>query len=729
MPLDTGRTWLRTPLVFALLSTVTMPLAAQTTSPASAQDAASQPDRNGDQDRKGGRDDRGAGAETASHSDIVVTARQASASILGSDTALQLYPQSIRIFDGQALDALNATRMNDVLDLAGGVTRQNDFGGLWDKYAIRGFAGDENAGPDILINRFGSNLGYNAPIDSATIERVEVLKGASAALSGRGEPGGSINIVTKAPLDHVQAETQFSLGSFNRVRATADVTGPITNTLAARLIGVAERHDSFRDYVDGERVLIAPSLSWTPSPTVRALYQAQYMRNDNVLDRGVVGVNGDARALDRSTFLGEPADGAITQKIFWQQGSLFADLGGGIGLEVGGSHRDGSLRGLGTMVDFGGRGVQPGGQVAGRDRRRHNFAWNDLSLRAELTATPYWLGIEHDLRIGVDRVRHALDFRLGRARGTPANPILLIDLFDPVYGQPLPEPPIALSRTASFRSESVYAQDVIRAGAFTLLLGARWNSFREDVDNRLTGNDALDTRDSGVTPRAALSWRASEHLTLYTSWGRSLRQNPSDGFATFSAERSRSAEVGLKFTLLDGALTGQGALFDMEKRNVLNPNAADPFVKTQIGRQRSRGAEVSATWSMPGSVYATGTYTYIDAEIRNDANAALIGSPLSNVPAHAGSLFVLKQLGPWGIGGGVTYVGSRAGDPFGTDYRLPAYTVARANLSYDIAPEVTIRADLDNLFDTYYISSSYANVWTTPGAPRNFRITLSTRFP
>ena len=122
-------------------------------------------------------------------------------------------------------------------------------------------------------------------------------------------------------------------------------------------------------------------------------------------------------------------------------------------------------------------------------------------------------------------------------------------------------------------------------------------------------------------------------------------------------------------------------------------------------------------------------YTYIDAEIRNDANAALIGSPLSNVPAHAGSLFVLKQLGPWGIGGGVTYVGSRAGDPFGTDYRLPAYTVARANLSYDIAPEVTIRADLDNLFDTYYISSSYANVWTTPGAPRNFRITLSTRFP
>ena len=53
-------------------------------------------------------------------------------------------------------------RLDDTIDLAGGVSRQNDFGGLWDKYAIRGFAGNENSGPDILINRFSSNLGFNA---------------------------------------------------------------------------------------------------------------------------------------------------------------------------------------------------------------------------------------------------------------------------------------------------------------------------------------------------------------------------------------------------------------------------------------------------------------------------------------------------------------------------------------------------------------------------------------
>ncbi|HKY80882.1 MAG TPA: TonB-dependent receptor plug domain-containing protein, partial [Sphingobium sp.] len=129
-------------------------------------------------------------------SGIVVTGlRESSASITGTGTDLQRYPQNVRVIDESAIRRLGAERLEDVIDLAGGVARQNDFGGLWDKYSIRGFAGDENTGPDILINRFGSNLGFSAPIDAATVERFEFLKGAAAALSGRGEPGGSLNIV------------------------------------------------------------------------------------------------------------------------------------------------------------------------------------------------------------------------------------------------------------------------------------------------------------------------------------------------------------------------------------------------------------------------------------------------------------------------------------------------------------------------------------------------------
>lgn len=56
------------------------------------------------------------------------------------------------------------------------------------------------------------------------------------------------------------------------------------------------------------------------------------------------------------------------------------------------------------------------------------------------------------------------------------------------------------------------------------------------------------------------------------------------------------------------------------------------------------------------------------------------------------------------------------------------YTIARADVSFELNDNFKLRFDLDNIFDTYYIANSYADVWTMPGAPRNWRVTLSGRF-
>ena len=252
---------------------------------------------------------------------------------------------------------------------------------------------------------------------------------------------------------------------------------------------------------------------------------------------------------------------------------------------------------------------------------------------------------------------------MDQARGRPGAPILTIDAFNPVYGQPLPVTTPFQDRHHSFRSESIYAQDLIRFGDFTALVGARWNNFRETMTNYLRGNLVLNTVDRGITPRAALTWSASPRFSLFTSWGQSLRLNPSDGISSFDAERSSSTEIGAKYSLFGGALTGQTALFTMIKRNVLNPNATDPFVKTQIGRQRSRGVETVADLHLTGGLTGTATYTYTDATVRNDKNAALIGTMLSNVPKHLAALDLHQRLGAVTVGGGVTHVGARNGDP------------------------------------------------------------------
>ncbi|MFY7857103.1 MAG: TonB-dependent receptor plug domain-containing protein, partial [Rubrivivax sp.] len=108
-------------------------------------------------------------------------------------------PQADLTLDAETLQASGATDLSRALDLSASVARQNNFGGLWNAFALRGFVGDENLPSNVLVNGFNAGRGFGGPRDLSGIESVEVLKGPRAALFGRGEPGGTVNLVTKRP--------------------------------------------------------------------------------------------------------------------------------------------------------------------------------------------------------------------------------------------------------------------------------------------------------------------------------------------------------------------------------------------------------------------------------------------------------------------------------------------------------------------------------------------------
>jgi iron complex outermembrane receptor protein len=657
---------------------------------------------------------------------IVVTgSREANAAINGLSIDPLLLPQNVRLLDDELIGRTGFTDLSQLFDLAGGVARQNSFGGAWDAYAIRGFSGDINQGPDLLVNRFTANRGFNARRDVATVGSFQVLKGPASALSGKGEPGGSINIVTKAPLDRFHVGGELSYGSFDTWRGVFDIGGPVGGGLMTRAIGVYQAGDSFRDFNRSDRLLFAPSLGWQIGERLRLLYQLEYNLVHFTHDRGLVAVGGDARALPRSRFLGEPNDGQITQRTAQHQGTLFLDLSDGVSIEAGIQYRDGALSGQST------HNASLVGTRLRRQLRIHDYDWQDLSGRVELSANGRFLGLDHQVRVGADAFSYDQRRIFHRFSPTAANPYD-IDIFNPVYGQPKPVAALNQDLLEQLRGKSVYVQDLLTLDdTFSLLLGLRHDWIRQDNINYRNGR--TDRQSPSVTsPRAAFTFAPSDRVSFYVSWGRSFRFNQGVDAASnpFRPERGEAWEGGAKYALLGRKLTGTVSLFRITKDNALVTDPANSGFSIAAGRARSEGVEADLNLTLGRSLTLTAVYAYTDAKVIEDTRPALVGSGLSNVPKHSGALYGFWQSqgdepGSFGMGAGLTYVGKRPGDDVGSRFRLDDYLTARLNLSYRLSPALTVHLDAENLFDRYYIESSYSDVWITPGAPRTIRARLA----
>jgi iron complex outermembrane recepter protein len=685
--------------------------------------------------------------------EIVVTARVENASINGISIEPLRLPQNVRVLDSALISDLGAVRLDDLLDLSGSVSRQNNFGGIWDNYAIRGFSGDINGGPDLLINRFNANRGFNAARDTATIELFQVLKGPASALSGKAEPGGSINIVTRAPQERFGFAVELEAGSFDHVRGVMDVGGGVGDGSAARFIGVREDNGSFRDFVGNDRLLIAPSLSFRPSEGLHLLYQFEYSLVNSVFDRGVVALERapgsgvlDGRVLPRDRFLGEPGDGDILLRSAQHQVTATAELAPGLSLEGGVQYREGLLQGTASEV------TSVVGTQARRRRQFRGYEFDDLSGRVELAARGELFGIGHQFRVGADAYRFDIASVVNRATTSPLGGPYAIDVLNPVYGRPLPTPAPLTNTDEGQDGVGIYAQDLITLGdRLSLLLGLRHDWIDQRIVNNRNGR-VTEQSPSVTTPRAALAYRFSDQLSVYAGWGRSFRFNQGTSFAgeAFPAERGEAYEAGIKLALFDNRLNGTLSAFHIEKANVLATDPANPGFSAPIGRARSRGFEADVNFRASRRFDVTAVYAFVDAEVLaddppNPGQAIPAGTQLSNIPRHSGSIFAQwrsseADAGFFTMGGGLTYVGEREGTPTGTAtvnrgtgarpaiFRLPEYITLRAHVAYQITPDLSAQLLVENLTDEYYLASSFNENWVMPGTPRSVRVRLRAEF-
>lgn len=668
------------------------------------------------------------------------------------DFAVKEIPQAVTTIDAGTLQQNNILRLTDALDMNASVARQNTLGGLWDSFAIRGFAGDENLPSGYLVNGFNAGRGFGGPRDVAGIERIEVLKGPAAALIGRGEPGGTINLVTKqAEIGRTFGSGSLQYGSYDRLRAEADANLALTGVMTARLIGYYEKGDTFRDYVSQKRWGFLPSIGVALSDRTRLTYDFEWTRVEVPFDRGIVVLNNNFNTVPRSRFLGEPGDGDTVARATGHQLRLDHRFRGGWSLLVGASHRDTLLTGFSSDAEqtASRQKLYVDGRSLSRQRRSRRYYAEHSVVRAEVAGKVQTGALRHRVLIGGDFDQFEYDnlFTRFRPPAVSTNPGdqagYVIDIDNPVYGRyPLPATSVLTNRLDTQRSFGFYVQDQIElTDRLQIRIGGRYDNLTLKVDNRILEAASRYNKRTyeRFSPQAGIVYELSAPLSLYAAYGEGYRANVGADFNNiiFDPETSTSIEAGVKLTALGGALTGTLSVYQLTKDNVLASDNNNPGFSVAIGKARSRGVELDVNGHLPGDVDILLSYAYTDAEAReavNDPNFAariLPGDRLINIPDHNLNIQVAKHFALAGggaqLGAGMQYVGKRLGET-GTDFTLPSYTLVRLFGSVDVTEGVELFGTISNLFDEQWYASSYSAVWVQPGTPRTATVGIRAHF-
>ena len=409
-----------------------------------------------------------------------------SASATRTDTSIHETPQSISVVSKDVVEDISATRLQDALDYAGGVGRANNFGGQGlTTFTVRGFTTGE-----FYRNGFPINRGYPNMPDANTIERLEVLRGPATMLYGRGDPGGTFNVVSKQPLAERTVTLGSQLNDQGMKRGTLDASGPLDEEgrLAYRLNVVGEGGDTFRDHVETERYGVTPVLTWQATDDTKVIFEGDFMRNNHPLDRGLTRYPNQIGTASRDTFFGEKDVGKLHNDNNMAQlrfEHLLNDnwtLGGGF------QWLDGTLQG--NAIEANGRRAPTAAPWAATST---TASWSGRTRTTQLNLTGHFTagGFDHTLLTGIEYEDY--DYKSIIQRSSGAVGAYPIDIFDPVYGQPRP----ALTRTPTHDKENLktYAAFVQDQVALTerlkVLAGARFERFEHDYETYRAGRQKL----------------------------------------------------------------------------------------------------------------------------------------------------------------------------------------------------------------------------------------------
>lgn len=655
----------------------------------------------------------------------------------------QNIPQSVTVVSSELMSAQASTRLEDALKNVPGITLNAGEGSArGDTVNLRGFS----AFNDFFLDGIRDAAVYTR--DSFDLESVEVVKGPSAILFGRGSTGGAINQVSKAPnlsgLDSVTAE----FGTNHEYRATTDIDVPLSSTAAFRLNAMGESSEvADRDYVKNRRWGLAPSLALGIGEDDSLIVTYLHQQENNRPDSGIPFVDGRPAPVPRDAYYGLISDtvstqddiGTIRYKHDFNSNLSLADT-------LRAAHYLFDYQD--TMPNFGDNVPTPGTPLdtvlVGRDAPDSSGSQTNFTNQTDLTAHFDTGFVTHTLFTGIEVSRQTSDItRYNNPFDADNTWIPETPLLDPNPYEPLPigvKSITSIQDTTAY-SYSAYATDTLGFGPYIdFVAGVRFDRFTADYAQTTPATGAvldLDHTDNVTSPRAALLFKPTPQQTYYLSFGTSF--DPSAEALTLTTKtadlgpvKAKTYEAGAKTSWLDGMFSTTAAVFHTEVDNAQTNDPENPTLTILNGDQRVEGLELGINGYLTKQLEIVAGYTYLDNKTISSGNPAYVGQALPNVARNALNLWTEYEFtDQWEVGLGGNWLGPRFADS-GQTALMPGYVVWNAMASYKLSKTVSLQLNVNNITNKFYYENSYytsaSENHVIPGAGRTARLTIRTTF-
>lgn len=685
-----------------------------------------------------------------------------------TETPLRYVPQTISYVTKEVIDDQQAFKTSDILKNISGV---NVFSFYNNDFTLRGF----RAGNALInglrdpTNSWGQSLLPN-------VERVEVIKGPASALFANTDPGGTVNTVTKKPLDVDRKSVTFATGSYNTYRIASDFTGPMNDekTLLYRLNLAYQNAQSFRVLQGGEDMVIAPSISFIPTDRTQVNIDFVYSKTKSRLDRGqpIFGATAgtDLYSTPISFAIGKENDFANEVNLY-TTASLQHKLSDHVSFNASYmkflydedllEHRTSNSYAL----DADSVVIPTLMQMQTIRRKRKNYNDNiTLYLVSDFNSGP----LKHKLLLGYDYIQNVSpvggsNYNAGGYRNAANNGAIniyrpgarqnyLIANNRPVPNVPhfdLTNPNYSISEISGYFNVSsaqavtkyfvhgVYLQDQITWGPVQALVALR-QEFYTDILNYQRDTEE-NVQQKALIPRFGLVYTPIEPVSFYATYAQGYQPqgagtigDPERFGGPFDPLTSTMYEAGAKTEFLNKMVSINFAAYHIELNNILiNANdGLNPDLLRQLGQQRSRGLELDVYGQLLPNLSVTANVAVNETMITESDNESEIGNILPNAPKHQGGLwakytFTIPALQGIGIGVGANYVSTRT--TFSSQLNLPSYVVADAALYYTV-DKFRLSANLNNIFNKTHWVGGYDFNRLFPGTPRNFLVGVGYTF-